>query len=149
MSNITIALSENELKLLLKHVVLANWMLESHKSEADDEGRVNEAFYHKILSLADENGVDEGIVFDEDLKNFFLTEKKEEEYHGYIDSYDEDVFWDMLEDELASRDFFEKHGEKAISDMDAKKRFILLEREGEKYYREFVKHGVKNLKIVK
>jgi hypothetical protein len=149
MSDATINLSEKELKVLLKHVVLANWMLESNKIEKDDEGLENEALHQKLLALANENGTEEGIIFDKDAQIYFMTEEKEEDYHRYIDLYNEEVFWDVLEDALAGRDFIEKHGKKTVAEMDSKKRFILLEREVERYNREFVKHGLKNLRLVK
>jgi hypothetical protein len=149
MGDITITVSEKELKLLLKHVALANWMLEAYKTEPDDEGRENEAFYHKILTLAHENGLKEGIIFDEDLKDFFLTDEKDQEYHQFVDLYNEEFFWEHLEDELAKRDLLEKHEKKAIEGMDTNKWFDLLGKEVEKYYQEFAKNGVKNLRIVK
>ncbi len=149
MDDITITVSEKELKLLLKHIELANWMLDAYKTETDDESQENEAFYHRILALAHDSGVSDGIIFDENLKNFFLTYEKEEEYHRDIDSYNDEVFWDILEDELATRDFLEKHEKKTIAEMDSNKRFALLGKEAEKYNREFTKHGLKNLRIVK
>jgi hypothetical protein len=149
MGDIIITVSEKEMRLLLKHVALANWMLESHKIETDDEGRENAAIYHKILALAHENGLPDGIVYENELKNYLLTEEKEEEFQQFIDAYNYDVFWDILADELASRDFLERHGEKAIGAMDAKKRFTLLSREADKYDDEFVEHGVDHLRIVK
>jgi len=149
MDDITITVSEKELKLLMKHVELANWMLEAYKTEPDDEGRENEAFYHKILALAHDSGVSDGIIFDENLKDFFLTDEKETEFHQYIDSYNEEVFWEHLEDELAKRDLLEKHKKKAIEGMDTKKWFTMLGMEVEKYYREFKENGLKNLRIVK
>jgi hypothetical protein len=149
MGDITISMSEKEMKLLLKHVALANWMLEAYQTEPDDEGRENEAFYHRILTLAYENGLKEGIIYDGDLKDFFLTDEKDQEYHQHIDSYNEEVFWEHLEDELAKRDLLEKHEKKAIAGMDTKKWFDLLGKEFEKYYQEFAKNGLKNLRIVK
>jgi hypothetical protein len=149
MGDITITVSGTELKLLLKHVALANWMLEAHKTEKDAEGRENEAFFDKILALAHANGVADGIVYDKELRGYFLTEEKEEEYDQYIDPYDKETFWNTLQDELTMRDFIEKHGEKAVAAMDSKTRFKLLEKEAEKYYQEFTKNGIKNLRIVK
>ena len=149
MDDITITVSEKELKLLLKHVALANWMLEAYKTEKDDEGRENEAFFDKILALAHANGAADGIVYDEELRGYFLSEEKEEEFDQYIDPYDKETFWNTLQDELTLRDFIEKHGEKAVTAMDEKTRFKLLAKEAEKYYQEFAKHGVENLRIAK
>lgn len=149
MGDITVSITEKELKLLLKHVVLANWMLESHKTETDEEGRENAALYHKMLALAHENGLSDGIVYENEFKNYFLTEEKEEEFHQSIDAYNYGVFWDILADELARRDFLERHGKEAIGAMDAKKRFTLLSREADNYDNEFVEHGVDHLRIVK
>jgi len=149
LSDITITMSGKELKLLLKHVVLANWMLEAYETEPDDKGRENEVFYHRILTLAHENGLKEGIIFDGELKDFFLTDEKEEEYHQHIDSYNEEVFWEHLEDELSKRDLLEKHAKREIEGMDTKKWFDLLGKEVEKYYQEFSKNGLKNLRIAK
>lgn len=149
MGDIIITVSKKELKLLLKHVALANWMLEAYKAEPDDEGRENEAFFDKILALAHANGAADGIVYDKKLRGYFLTEEKEEEYDQYIDPYDKETFWNTLQDELTMRDFIEKHGEKAVAAMDEKTRFKLLAKEAEKYYKEFPKHGVENLRIAK
>ena len=149
MNDITITVSKKELKLLLKHVALANWMLEAYKNEKDAEGRENEAFFDKILALAHANKAADGIVYDKELRGYFLTEAKEEEYDQYIDPYDKETFWNTLQDELTMRDFIEKHGEKAVAAMDAKTRFKLLAKEAEKYSQEFAKHGVENLRIVK
>jgi hypothetical protein len=149
MGDIAITVSEKEFKLLLKHIELANWMLDAYKTETDDESRENEAFYHKMLALAHENGVADGIVYDENLHDFFITDEKEQEYHRYIDSYNDEVFWDILEEELATKDFLEKHGKKALAEMDSKKQYALLGKEMEKYNQEFTKHGLKNLRVVK
>jgi hypothetical protein len=149
MKDINISMSKKELVLLLKHIALANWMLEAHKPKIDAEGRENEIFFDKILALAHENGVADGIVYDKKLRGYFLTEEKEEEYEQYIDAYDKKTFWNILQDELNLRDFIEKHGEKVVAAMDAEKRFKLLEKEAGKYYREFTKNGLKNLRIVK
>jgi len=91
----------------------------------------------------------EGIIFDGELKDFYLADEKDQEYHEFIDAYNEEVFWENLEDDLAKRDLLEKHAKKAIQGMDTNNWFDLLGKEVDKYYQEFAKNGLKNLRIVK
>ena len=69
-----------------------------------------------------------------------------------VDEYDGDMFWDELVDQMARRDFYQKNPSKigkALEGKAAEEAQVGIDREGEKYDKEFEEHGVERLRIVR
>lgn len=104
-----------------------------------------------ILSFGKDFGMEEDIEYDENLKQFFLTEEYIERsgLEELIDEYNEDTFWDELLFKLADRDMMEKYGIETLKNMEPDelwdKRIPFLEF----YEKEFEENGVENLRVIK
>jgi len=64
-------------------------------------------------------------------------------------AYDEENVWDMLDEGLGERDFFEKYTEMEIKSMTPDERFTKRTECVALYEIEFEKHGLRRLRIKK
>ncbi|MBP1767483.1 MAG: hypothetical protein H6P98_1598, partial [Candidatus Aminicenantes bacterium] len=71
----------------------------------------------------------------------------DEEMRKYWEEYDEDVFWNMLIDGLAERDYKRQHGEEDLEGMDWDEYDKKLEPFLKKYEKEINEHGLDRLEV--
>lgn len=64
-----------------------------------------------------------------------------------IEEFEDDMFWERLETDLAHRDLEENHGED-LKKMGDEKKADLHDRYHEKWAQEFEKNGLKRLDII-
>uniref|UniRef100_UPI0032176072 hypothetical protein n=1 Tax=uncultured Draconibacterium sp. TaxID=1573823 RepID=UPI0032176072 len=146
MDKINISFTKAQYKTLLKLIYLGEWVHESHQdAESKDVVEVEQL----IFSKTKEAGTEKMIEYAPDMKKYFPTRDMEEIIHLLVDEYDEYTFWEELAHTLAERDFFNKYGEDLIVQMSTEKRFSLIQKEVEKYQREFELNGIENLVIKK
>lgn len=119
-------------------------MLNSH-SEKDSPDVDN--LVQKIFSGTKETGLQEWIEYAEDLEKYFPTRNMEETVHSLVEEYDEYTFYEELPYKLADRDFKQKYKTFEINKMSPETQFLHKEELAEKYWKEFEKNGLKNLKI--
>ena len=148
-----IKLTREQYENLLKLVYLGNWMINAIRSGARGDERIKkyDDIEQYIFSFAEEAGLEKYIEFDKKYNEFFPTREFEEnsEMEQYRQDYDNEVFWQELADRLGSRDFIKDYGKEAIRKMDQKERFLKEQEFIIKYEKEFEKHGLSNLEILK
>lgn len=132
---------------LVKLVYLGTWMVNAHRT--DDRVEKYEELEQYILSFYKDFGMENFILFDEELKRFFPTKEFEEEtdVEQYKDEYNNDIFWEELIDRLARRDFIRAYGEENLLKMTWEERFEKEQPFIDKYDEEFEKNGIENLDI--
>jgi len=147
-NNMKINLTKNEYRLLLDMVEIAEWVLNSHRTDSSDEIKQYSELYQKILSHAKEMGFENLITYDESLDGYYATAEYEESEHmRYIEEFEDDVFWEALPHRLAVRDLMEQIGEEGYTDMEFEERMSKLVKLEAFYYEELEDNGIDNLRF--
>ena len=143
-----INLTKNEYRLLLDMVEIAEWVLNSHRTDPSYETKKYSELYQRILSHAKDMGFENLITYDESLDGYYATAEYEESEHmGYIEEFEDDVFWEALPHRLAVRDLVEQVGEKAYTEMEFEERMSKLVELEAFYYVELEDNGIDNLRF--
>lgn len=141
---VTIELSEEQYKNLLKLVYLGEWVSQSYAEEPSEKILDTIDVVYKHSKNTDAKNM---VEFDKKIGRHFPTAKMEEEMLDYIDDYDDNVFWDELVDRMSEKDLIKKFGDKKVEKMSFEDR---IEEEApfiEKYENEFAENGIERLKI--
>jgi hypothetical protein len=146
MADIEITLTKKNLRLLIKHVFIGNWILTGTKTKQDKE---LDLFFDTILSIGKNYNILEGIEYSELSGCYDIGKEREDEYLKSIEEYEEDIFWEELVNRLAIRDFRNEYSEDEMLDMEGIERMKLIWKEEEKYNEEFEKNGLDRLQIKK
>ena len=87
-------------------------------------------------------------VSDED--EYFETGDYEERapHMGFIDEYDERMFWGLLASKLAHRDLAAEEALSAAEAMDEERRSVRLFEIIERYEEAFAEHGIEPVRVV-
>lgn len=138
--------TNTQFKTLMKIVFLGNHIVNGPR--VDDEiikefNDIEQYIYsfHKDFKL--DNWIEKSIEYNE----FFPTSELEDEVMDYIEFYDDDVFHEELIYNLGRRDFFNQYGEENIQKMDLKERIEKEQPFIDKYYKEILYNGIKNIII--
>lgn len=139
--------TKKQYETLLKAVYLGNWMVNS--TDDEPEGNQFDKVEEYICSFAKDFGLEQYVTYDEGDKAYYPSRmlEEDEEVDGYIQRYDDYIFWDNLASSLAGRDMVNEYGEEAIKKLSDIERFTQKQPFAEKYDDEFAKNGVKNLII--
>jgi len=140
-----ITLSRDQYEKLMHLVYLGNWMINSYRGE--DRLEEYDQLTEDILSFAPSAGFKEQVEFDEFEGRYYPSGKMDKEMRRFWEEYDEDVFWNMLIDGLAERDFGRKYGEEDVDTMGADEYEKKLEPFLKKYEKEIEEHGLERLEI--
>ena len=148
--DVKIELTENEYRLLLDLVYMANWMIHSHhggkRTDVDDY----DMLVQKLYSYAAQAGC--GALVRADRKsNQYVTTRHFEEMTTAVDlieEYDDDTFWDALISRLAERDVYEQIEEERRDALGVEEYWERSEPIEEAYYREFRRHSLDRLRLV-
>lgn len=143
-NNVKIEFTPEEYKSLLKLLYLGEWM---HNAYNESEPSDVEKVVQKVFAKSKEAGLERMIQYTEDLGKYFPTRNMEEIFHLLVEDYDESTFYEELPYRLAERDFEAKYTKSAIKKMSAETQFLKKEELAEKYFDEFEKNGLKNLRI--
>ena len=147
---ITIDLENENLTQFLKAVFFASWMKNATKTPEDRDDAMD-TFVQYALGTAWNAGEKKRIQVDAQGR-YAYTAEFEEVLFEQVDEYDDDIFWDELVDHLAQRDFWAKNPGKIGKPVEGKAAEELqagIEREKEKYDKEFEDRGVERLRIVR
>lgn len=146
---VKINLNRKEYELLLEVFYIADWVLNAHKTREDNEIDRYKEFEQKILSCAKEFGLQNFVVWDPDLSEYYYTGEFEERSPAveFIEEFEEDTFWDELVERLSMRDLVEEYGEECVLEMNLHTRLEKLDEYRAKYLEEFEKNGLQNVKV--
>jgi len=140
-----ITLSRDQYEKLIHLVYLGNWLVNSYR------GNERLAEYDKlaedILSFAQSAGLKDHVEFDEFEGRYYPSRKLDEELRAFWEDYDEDVFWNMLIDGLAERDYARQHGRESLDAMGSEEYEKKLEPFLKKYEKEIKDHGLERLEV--
>ena len=146
MSEINFTLSKQNFQLVIQHVFIGNWILNSTKIDRDKE---IDNLLNTILSIGKNYNIMDGIDYNEDTNEYDLCQEKEQEVMEFIEAYEDENFWEELIDKLATRDAIKKFGVEKLDKMEQYERMKKIWEEEEKYNNEFEEKGIQRLKIVK
>ncbi|HNY22182.1 MAG TPA: hypothetical protein PKO22_08555 [Treponemataceae bacterium] len=146
MDEVSLKLTKDECKQLLRHIYIANWILTATK---DTPERATEDFNQKILKFLKANAIEDHIDKDKKLNMYFVDEKLESEFLEEIEDYNEDVFIEELIDQLSKKELAKLYGEKELADMNETKFNKVFDGIQEKYIAEIETNGMRNIELVK
>jgi hypothetical protein len=140
-----ITLSQAQYEKLIHLVYLGNWMVNSYRGSQrlEEYDRLAE----DIMSFAPSAGFKDQVEFDEFEGRYYPSRKLDAAMRGFWEEYDEDVFWNMLIDGLAERDFGRKYGQENFEVMEGDEYDKKLEPFLKKYEKEVDEHGLERLEI--
>ena len=143
--------TKKEYRLLLDYLAIGQWVMHAHDTSRGDQDSEHDQLEEKILSYAKEFGYGDLVQYDSSEKKHVPTQVYEMEVDdaGFIEEYDEEVFWYELCNRLAARDLLQEKGREALESMDYAERLTLEDQRAEKYSEEFVNNGLENLVLVK
>jgi len=147
---ITIDLENENLTQFLKATFFAFWLKNATKEEAEQDTAMD-SFVQYALGTAWNAGEKKRITVSEDGRYDFALEFTEVQLEQ-VDEYDAEIFWEELVEQLARRDYFQKNPAKIGKDLQGKaadEADAGIEREKEKYDKEFEDRGVERLRIVR
>ncbi len=147
--NMKINITKKEYQLFLDMVYLSDWVLYAHSEERAEGKKPYKELEQKILSFANEFGMEEVVEKNEKSDEHILNKKftVNSQIVKYIDEFENATFWEELVERLARRDFIKKYGEEAILQMTVSERFEKEMTFHQQYHKEFDKNGLDNLQI--
>ena len=141
-----ITITQDQFEKLLHLVYLGNWLVNSYRGEQRLEEY--DKLAETILSFAPTSGLKDKVEFDEFEGRYSPSRNLDEEMGKFWREYDEDVFWNMLVDGLAERDYVRQHGEDNLEAVDWDEYNKRLETFLRKYEKEIDEHGLERLEVV-
>jgi hypothetical protein len=140
----TIELSEDQYKSLLKLAFLGQWVANSFRYERIEE--FDDVEQH-LMSFAKKAELKDTVVYNKKVKRWFPTKEFDLEMHFMIDAYQDDYFYEELVYKLAHRDAVKKHGVQ-YETMSIEERMKADDSFLDKYYAEIEENDVENIGIV-
>jgi hypothetical protein len=138
--------SEAEFRKLLEMVCLADWVKNAH---AEPDSTVNPySLEQKIYKEAKGAGCGDLVTYEGKEKMFLPSKMMEEKFHGVLDEYNDQTFWEELVSRLAIRDAEEERGQDALEKMSPDEQVRVLRELEERYQAETETHGIDRLEIV-
>ncbi len=140
-----ITLSQDQYEKLLHLVFLGNWLANSYRG--NERLETYDKLAEDIMSFAPGAGLKDRVEFDEFEGRYYPSRKLDEEMRKFWEDYDEDVFWNMLIDGLAERDYKRQHEDEDLDGMDWDEYDKKLEPFLKKYEKEINEHGLDRLEV--
>jgi len=147
---ITIDFENENLTQLLKCAFFGSWVKNATKAPEDRDAAID-SFVQYVLGTLWTAGETSRITADAQGRYAYSPEF-EEVLFEQVDEYDADNFWAELVEQLARRDYFQKNPSKIGKDLQGKtaeEADLGIEREQEKYDKEFEERGVERLRLVR
>lgn len=146
-----VSITKKEYRLLLDVLSMADWVMNAFNDDERPEVEPYVKLEQKLLSLAKDFDCEDLVTYDKGLKRYFPTRRYEEQGRdmGFIEEFEEEFFWDELEQRLAERDLVKSRGMEAAAEMEPPQRITELDRLADGYREEFSKHGLERLVISK
>lgn len=147
---ITMDFDDANLTQLLKVTFFGAWLKNATKGEEDRDPAMDQ-FVQYVLGTAYNAGEKKRINVDPKGIYTFAPDF-EEVLFEQVDEYDGEMFWEEIVDQLARRDWYQKNPSKIGKPLEGKaaeEAEAGIEREKEKYDKEFEERGVERLRIVR
>ena len=146
-----IDLTEEELRLALDMLYMAEWMLNAHKVGNENHHTEYKLVEQKFWAAAHHSGkFDDLVDYDETHDMYWPTRAFEDDLDekGFINEYDNDTFWDELANRLARRDAVKQSGGiEKFADLSGEERLMRMFGFEEAYNEEFVRYGLERIYI--
>ncbi len=146
-----IELNDKELKTLVELIDIADTVLTSFEVDPSrKEKKPHLKLIQKLYRAARDNGLNTWFQTLENKDELIVNEEYEKQAVApdLVEEYEEAVFWEMLETELAHRDLEENH-DKSEFEKDPYEALEYVLKYQEVYRREFERDGIKNMRLVK
>ena len=140
-----ITLSQDQYEKLMHLAFLGNWLVNSYR--ASERLEEYDKLAEDIMSFAPSAGLKDRVEFDEFEGRYYPSRKLDEEMRKFWEEYDDDVFWNMLIDGLAERDYGRQYGEENLDAMEWDEYEKKLEPFLKKYEKEIDEHGLERLEV--
>lgn len=141
-----INITKNEYRLLVEMIYLSDWVMNSHHTE--NSYKEYEDLRNKFLSYFKDMDAEDIIEESIESKEYYETNEFNDYMHEkFINSYDEETFWNELIDRLALRDVIKGIGLDKFDALDRMERAEKLDEMRTCYANEFENHGLGNIKI--
>ncbi len=141
----TLNLTTDEFRSLMKIVFLGNWMANAYRGEALPEF---EKIEQLILSRASSFGAEEPVNFDPKKDAWSYTREFDEEMQEFVNDYNIEALYDELGYWLARRDLMDDIGEEKAAGLTPAGLSEAAAPYLEKYDREFEEYGIERIGIV-
>jgi len=140
--------TNDEYTTLLEILYLADWILNSYGAERSPSKSSYFDLEQKILSLSDKFEQKELVEFD-DKYNEYIPSKIIEDgpVLDFIESYNEESFWEELIDRLSKRDLLKNYTESEIQEMEESVVLSEIEKYADVYAKEFEANGLMSIEI--
>lgn len=135
---------------LLKAVFFGVWMKNAGKTP-EDRDQAMDQLVQTVLGALHAAGERDRVVRDAQGR-FTYSPAFEAVLFEQVDEYDDELFWEELVDHLAQRDYWQKNPGKAGKPLEgrlADEAQAGIDREKDKYDKEFEERGVERLRIVR
>lgn len=140
--------TNDEYTTLLEVLYLADWVLNSYDIEKSPSKISYFDLEQKILSLSDKFEQKELVEFDEKYNEYIPSKIIEDgPVLDFIESYNEESFWEELIDRLSKRDLLKNYTESEIQGMEESAVLSEIEKYASVYAKEFEANGLMNIEI--
>jgi len=142
-----ITLTEKQFEKLLRLTYLGMWVAEVHDQENNNYfSEIEQLVYSHANQIPNQKLIE----LDEISNKYFpaINFDPEDIIVKYIETYEENIFWDELIDRLTKRDMIKKYGLDGIQKLSPEE---VLDREKEfisEYEGEFQKNGIEKIGLV-
>ncbi len=140
-----IEITKEQYKKLVELMYLGDWVVNACRNE--DYVKDYEDLEQAVYSHAKEADCQEYVEYDEEEKEYCNTIEldRNQKLDGFIDNYDDEIFWKELVERLAERDLYKKFGEKEVSQMSPEKYLEEVMGFEETYRKELEDNGLDNV----
>ncbi len=144
-----INITKKEYRLLIDIFSISDWVMTSYKIGDNPDSEEYRKLEQRFFSYSKDFGFENLIEYDKNLEGYYPTIEHDnlESNKNFIEEFEEEIFWDKLTNNLAQRDLLEEKGIEEFKKMNSIEISIHEDKFIEKYDSEFIKNGIKNLKI--
>ena len=141
--------TKKEYRNLLDLLVIADWVINSHRVGVDNETEKYNVLTQRLYSYAKDMGCSELLILDKSTGKYYPNKALEEEseVREFIECFEEDTFWQELIARLATRDLLKKYGENAFSELDVEQRISATCDAENEWEEEFNQYGLKRVGV--
>lgn len=146
-NQVQLSLSVERYRALIEMIQVADWVITSRETEPRQSTEIYREVRGAVLENVAAVGLDDDILFEDGEYFETLDYENGAPHREFIDTYDNEAFWDELVDRLVNRDLRDEFSEAEIADMSIENRTKKKAAIQATYENEFVKHDIDRLRI--